>query len=66
MIMTDTMIDTRDAAQALVDRHGISAIVYVEDEVKNALKRADWVSVKAWRAVGSEIAKKLHIAGYSL
>jgi hypothetical protein len=63
MTMTEMMIVTHEMAQTLVERHGRNAMVYVEDQVKGALKRADWLSVKAWRAVGSEIAKQLHIPG---
>jgi hypothetical protein len=46
-----------NVAITLFKRHGKSATVYVEEQVKDAIKRADWSSVKSWRHVGSEIEK---------
>ena len=46
-------------ADALVERDGKSALVYVDDEVKEALRRGDGASIAVWRNVGREIAKLL-------
>ena len=55
--MTEIIIVTDKVARTLVERHGSAAIVHVEEQVKVALKRADWVAVKSWRHVGHEIEK---------
>ncbi|MDB5406150.1 MAG: hypothetical protein JWL84_1062 [Rhodospirillales bacterium] len=61
--MADMVSVTQETAQTLVERYGRNAMVHVEDQVKVALKRSDWISVRSWRAVGSEIARQFRIPG---
>ena len=46
-----------NVALTLFKRHGKSAQVYAEEQVKDAVKKADWSAVKSWHHVGSEIEK---------
>jgi hypothetical protein len=55
--MTEISIVTDKVARTLFERHGKRAMVHVEEQVKAALKKADWVAVKSWRYVGREIEK---------
>jgi len=61
--MMDVSTVTDDVALTLFERHGKSAMVYVDEQVKLALKKADWLSVKSWRCVGSEIEKLTRFHG---
>lgn len=60
--MTDVM--TAGVALTLIERHGSSARVYVDDQVRVALRDADWRQVKAWREVGSNVEKLLRAQFY--
>jgi hypothetical protein len=44
-------------ALTLFERHGRRAMVHVEEQVKAAVKKDDWVAVKSWRYVGSEVER---------
>jgi hypothetical protein len=55
----DVMMITDGVALTLVERHGRSALVYADEQVKAAIKGGDWHRVKAWREVGSEVQKLL-------
>jgi hypothetical protein len=61
--MTDISLFTNEVALTLFERHGKSAMVYVDEQVKLALRRADWLSVKSWRYVGGEIEKLTRFHG---
>ena len=53
--MTEAIIVQDGVALTLVERHGKSAPMYADEQIKAALNGGDWHRVKAWRAVASEI-----------
>jgi hypothetical protein len=42
-------------------RLNANAMVFVEEQVKAALKNAEWGAVKVWRGIGSDVAKQLRL-----
>jgi hypothetical protein len=55
--MAGISIVVGEIAQNLFERHGVRAMVHVEEQVQLASERDDWASVKSWRYVGCEIEK---------
>ncbi len=44
-------------ALTLFEQHGRSAMVHIEEQVRAAVRKADWAAVKSWRYVGSEVER---------
>ena len=64
MTMAYVTMATDGVALTLIERHGRSARIYVDEQVRGALRAADWRQVKAWRGIGSNVEKLLRAQFY--